>query len=95
MTGFVYAELLVELFERCKNKQWESAAALFYDFVPLIRWEFQTGIGVSLRKHVLKRLGVFTSATVRHPGPDADPTTVDQLFRIVRHLVAKGYPLAM
>ena len=95
MTGFVYAELLVELFERCQNNQWEQAAALFYDFVPLIRWEFQTGIGVSLRKQVLKRLGVFASATVRHPGPDADPMTVDQLFRIVRHLVDKGYPLAM
>lgn len=95
MTGFVYAELLVKLFDRCKDKQWAQAAELFYDFVPLIRWEFQPGIGVSLRKHVLKRLGVFTSAKVRHPGPDADPKTIEQLFRIVRHLIDKGYPLAM
>lgn len=95
MTGFVYAELLVQLFDRCRSGKWEDAATLFYDVVPLIRWEFQTGIGVSLRKHVLKRLGVFTSAAVRHPGPDADRMTVDQLFRIVRHLIHKGYPLAM
>ncbi len=95
MTGFVYAELLVELFDRCKQGHWPQAAALFYDIVPLIRWEFQTGIGVSLRKHILKRLGVFTTAAVRHPGPNADPKTVDQLFRIVRHLVDKGYALDM
>ena len=95
MTGFVYAELLVQLFGLCQDNQWEQAAALFYDFLPLNRWEFQPGIGVSLRKHVLKRLGIFTTARVRHPGPDADPKTVEQLFRIVRHLIDKGYSLAM
>ncbi|MCB2148374.1 MAG: dihydrodipicolinate synthase family protein [Deltaproteobacteria bacterium] len=95
MTGFVYAELLVQLFEMVQNQQWKPAADLFYDFLPLNRWEFQPGIGVSLRKQVLKRLGVFSTAKVRHPGPDADPTTLSQLFRIVEHLRAKGYPLAL
>lgn len=93
MTGFVYAELLVQLLELARNQQWEQAAKLFYDVVPLNRWEFQPGIGVSIRKQVLKRLGVFTSARVRHPGPDADPKTMAQLFRIVDHLREKGYPL--
>jgi len=95
MTGFIYAELLVQLFEMAKNQQWKSAADLFYDFLPLNRWEFQPGIGVSLRKQVLKRLGVFSTAKVRHPGPDADPKTLSQLFRIVEHLRGKGYPLAL
>jgi 4-hydroxy-tetrahydrodipicolinate synthase len=95
MTGFVYAELLVQLFERVQNNQWKRAAELFYDFLPLNRWEFQPGIGVSLRKQVLKQLGVFSTAKVRHPGPDADPKTVAQLFRIVEHLRGKGYPLAV
>jgi 4-hydroxy-tetrahydrodipicolinate synthase len=95
MTGFVYAELLVQLFERVRNQQWKQAAELFYDFLPLNRWEFQPGIGVSLRKQVLKQLGVFSSAKVRHPGPVADPKTVAQLFRIVTHLRDKGYPLAL
>jgi len=95
MTGFVYAELLVQLFERVQNHQWKRAAELFYDFLPLNRWEFQPGIGVSLRKQVLKQLGVFSTAKVRHPGPDADPKTLAQLFRIVEHLREKGYPLAV
>jgi len=68
---------------------------LFYDFVPLNRWEFQPAIGVSLRKQLLKRLGVFSTAKVRHPGPEADPKTIAQLYRIVEHLRAKGYALAL
>lgn len=95
MTGFVYAELLVQLFNLVRKRQLEEAANLFYDFVPLNRWEFQPGIGVSLRKQLLKRLEVFSTAKVRHPGPEADPITIDQLFRIVRHLQKKGYPLAL
>ena len=95
MTGFVYAELLVQLYELTQNDQWEQAAELFYDFLPLNRWEFQPGIGVSVRKQVLKHLGIFTTAKVRHPGPDADCRTMDQLFRIVRHLKDKGYAIAV
>lgn len=95
MTGFVYAELLVQLFELTQNQQWKQAAGLFYDFVPLNRWEFQPAIGVSLRKQLLKRLGVFSTAKVRHPGPDADPRTVAQMVRIVEHLREKGYALAL
>jgi 4-hydroxy-tetrahydrodipicolinate synthase len=95
MTGFVYSELLVQLFELAQNKKWKAAADLFFDFLPLNRWEFQPGIGVSLRKQVLMRLGIFSTAKVRHPGPDADDRTVGQLFRIVDHLRAKGYNLAI
>jgi len=95
MTGFVYAELLVQLYDLCQDRKWKQAAQLFYDFLPLNRWEFQPGIGVSLRKQVLNKLGIFTTAKVRHPEPDADAKTVAQLFRIVQHLRDKGYPLAM
>jgi 4-hydroxy-tetrahydrodipicolinate synthase len=94
MTGFVYAELLVRLFELSQKQEWKAAADLFFDFLPLNRWEFQPGIGASLRKQVLKKLGVFSTATVRHPGQNADAGTVAQLFRIVEHLRQKGYALA-
>ena len=95
MTGFVYAELLVRLFELARKGEWDAAATLFFDFLPLNRWEFQPGIGVSLRKQVLVRLGVFSTAAVRHPGAAADARTVAQLFRIVDHLRRKGYDLAV
>lgn len=93
MTGFVFAGLLVKLYDLVKAGDLERAASLFYDFVPLNRWEFQPKIGVSLRKRVLQRLGVFESAHVRHPGPDADDKTVKQMLRMVEHLKKKGYQL--
>lgn len=93
MTGFVYAELLVQLYHLTARQDWTKAAELFYDFLPLNRWEFQPGIGISLRKQMLKRLGIFTTATVRHPGMDANPKAVEQMVQIVEHLNRKGYRL--
>ncbi|SMC26418.1 4-hydroxy-tetrahydrodipicolinate synthase [Desulfacinum hydrothermale DSM 13146] len=72
----------------------EKAVELFYDMAALIRFEFQPRIGVSLRKHILVHRGVFRTPTVRHPGPEADPTTLAQLFRIVDHLRRKSYDLS-
>ncbi len=93
MTGFVYAELLVQLYDHARAGDWGAAKELFYDFLPLTRWEFQPGIGISLRKKLLQRLGVFTSAEVRHPGLDADAKTMEQMIQIIEHLIHKGYAL--
>ena len=71
----------------------DKAAELFYDFVPLNRWEFQPGIGVSLRKEIFKRLGIFKTAVVRHPGAQAGEKCVEQMWRMIEHLRAKGYQL--
>ena len=95
MTGFVYAELLVKLFNHAQAGEWDAAKQLFYDFLPLTRWEFQPGVGISLRKHLFKRMGVFTSTRVRHPGMEADAKTVEQMIQIVDFLNIKGYQLAV
>lgn len=93
MTGFVYAELLVQLYNHARTGDWAAAKQLFYDFLPLTRWEFQPGVGISLRKHLFKRMGIFTSTKVRHPGMEADPKTVEQMVQIVDFLNSKGYQL--
>jgi 4-hydroxy-tetrahydrodipicolinate synthase len=93
MTGFVFAKLLVQLFDLVQTGEMDKAAALFYDFVPLNRWEFQPGIGVSLRKEIFKRLGIFKTAFVRHPGAAASEECVNQMWRMIEHLRAKGYEL--
>ncbi len=94
MTGFVYAELLVKLYNHARAGEWDAARQLFYDFLPLTRWEFQPGIGISLRKNMFKRMGVFSSTKVRHPGAEADEKTVEQMLNIIHYLNAKGYRLA-
>ncbi len=91
MTGFAYPELLVELYDKHRAGDVDAAAALFYDILPLIRFEFQPGLGVSLRKNILARRGLIETTRQRHPGTDADPRTLEDLGRILSHLRARGY----
>jgi 4-hydroxy-tetrahydrodipicolinate synthase len=57
----------------------ERARATFYRWLPLIRYENQPGIGLSIRKHVMKRRGLIDSALVRAPGPNIDAETRAEL----------------
>jgi len=91
MTGFAYPELLVRLYRLVRATEMSQAADLFYGILPLIRFEFQPRLGVSLRKNILVRRGAIRTATVRHPGAVADPVTLTQLDRILAHVAARGY----
>jgi 4-hydroxy-tetrahydrodipicolinate synthase len=91
MTGFAYPELLVDLYRRYRQGDVAGAATVFYDILPLIRFEFQPGMGVSLRKHILVQRGIIRTATIRHPGAEADTKTLEHLKRILDHLRQRGY----
>jgi 4-hydroxy-tetrahydrodipicolinate synthase len=90
MTGFVYPELLVNLQALVDAGKRKEAAALFYSILPLIRFEFQPGLGVSLRKEILVRRGAIEHATVRHPGAIADKQTLAHLDVIIEHMRGQG-----
>jgi 4-hydroxy-tetrahydrodipicolinate synthase len=91
MTGFAYPELLVAIYRSYQSGDIDTAARIFYDILPLIRFEFQPGLGVSLRKNILVQRGVFRTARVRHPGAEADARTLQDLSRILEHLRQRGY----
>jgi len=91
MTGFAYPEWLLDIYHRYQSGDVDGAARVFYDVLPLIRFEFQPGLGVSLRKHILVRRGVIATPRVRHPGMEADPATLRHLDRILEHLRGRGY----
>jgi 4-hydroxy-tetrahydrodipicolinate synthase len=90
MTGFAYPELLVQLYRAHVAGATDEAERLFFGMLPLIRFEFQPKLGISLRKHILKRRGVITSTRVRHPGAEADPQTLRELERIEAYLAKQG-----
>lgn len=69
MTGFAFAEMLVDVYSRFANGDVEGAEDLFDLYLPLVRYEQQPGIGLALRKEVLRRRGVIKSSAVRTPGP--------------------------
>lgn len=83
MTGFAFPEILIETVRLFHSGQKDAAADIFYRHVPLMRFEFQEGIGMAVRKEMLHRRGVFSTTLVRAPGASLDESTrmaLDQLL---------------
>jgi len=76
MTGLAFPEVLVEIVARFAAGDRAGAAAVFDRALPVIRYEFQPGIGVALRKHVYRRRGIFAGEHVRAPASPVDAATL-------------------
>jgi 4-hydroxy-tetrahydrodipicolinate synthase len=83
MTGFAFPEILVDIVSRYRKGDMDGAAAAFYKAVPLMRFEFQEGIGMAIRKEVLRRRGIIECADIRPPGAKLDPHTAAALDRVL------------
>lgn len=83
MTGFAYPEALVEIVARYRTGDVAGAADAFYRYVPLMRFEFQEGVGMAIRKEVLRRRGAIADASVRAPAAALDAGTRAALERIL------------
>jgi 4-hydroxy-tetrahydrodipicolinate synthase len=84
MTGFAYPEILVRIVTLFRAGQVDEAASVFYRSVPLMRFEFQEGIGMAIRKEVLHRRGALTSPATRAPAAALDATTRQALDRVLK-----------
>jgi 4-hydroxy-tetrahydrodipicolinate synthase len=94
MTGFAYPEILVEIVRAYRAGDVDRAADVFYRNVPLMRFEFQEGIGMAVRKEVLRRRGALASAATRAPGAKLDAASVAALDRVLAWTVADKYAAA-
>jgi 4-hydroxy-tetrahydrodipicolinate synthase len=83
MTGFAYPEILVQIVRAFRAGEVDKAADVFYRNVPLMRFEFQEGIGMAIRKEVLRRRGALSSSAIRAPGAKLDAATVTALDRVL------------
>ena len=86
MTGFAYPEVLVAIHRRHSEGDVEGARAVFYSWLPLIRYENLPGIGLSIRKHIMARRGFLDSAAVRSPSPAIDDQTRAELEDLLEAL---------
>jgi len=89
MTGYGFPDMLTELVNLFAAGKRDEAHDLFDAHLPLMRYEQQAGIGLAIRKHVLKRRGVITSDAQRKPAQMLSATAkaeVDYLLgRLARH----------
>jgi 4-hydroxy-tetrahydrodipicolinate synthase len=90
MTGFAFPEVLVDIVKLYRAGRVDEAAEVFYRAVPLMRFEFQEGIGMAIRKEVLHRRGALASPATRAPGAALDKTTREALDRVLEWVEANG-----
>jgi 4-hydroxy-tetrahydrodipicolinate synthase len=83
MTGAAIPDVLVRIHAAFERGDRAGAAALFDRYASYIRYEGQQGIGLALRKEVLRLRGAIRTGTVRPPGPVLDEVTRQELRDIL------------
>lgn len=71
MTGFSHPEGLRTALDAWAEGGFEAARSAFSSWLPLVNFEAQPGIGLAIRKEILRRRGVFADASVRPPARPA------------------------
>jgi 4-hydroxy-tetrahydrodipicolinate synthase len=84
MTGFAYPEMMVGVCHAHAAGDTEAAHDIFDAYLPLARYEQQTGIGLAVRKHIMAERGMIASATVRKPGPSLSAADIADIARLTR-----------
>ena len=89
MTGYAFPEMLVGVCKLSSEGKRDAAHDLFDAHLPMMRYEQQPGLGLAVRKYILKRRGVIASDAQRKPGGQLSATAraeVDYLLeRLARH----------
>ncbi|MEO8135282.1 MAG: dihydrodipicolinate synthase family protein [Betaproteobacteria bacterium] len=88
-TGYCFPDMLCDVVRLAAAGQREDAHDLFDGHLPLLRYEQQPGVGLAVRKYVMMRRGLLTSAAQRKPAAPMSAATradVDHLLlRLAKH----------
>jgi len=68
MTGYAFPEMLIDVVRLSREGRRDDAHDLFDAHLPLLRYEQQQGVGLAVRKYVMKRRGVLAHDAQRKPG---------------------------
>jgi 4-hydroxy-tetrahydrodipicolinate synthase len=79
MTGYAYPEMLIGVVKLSRAGKRAEAHDLFDRHLPLVRYETQPGIGLGVRKYVLKKRGIIAHDTMRKPGAKLSPETIAEV----------------
>jgi 4-hydroxy-tetrahydrodipicolinate synthase len=86
MTGYAVPEMLVRVHRLIEAGDRMAAHDLFDLHLPLIRTEHQPGLGLAIRKYVLRRRGIIACEALRAPGPKLSAETRAEVDRLLDRL---------
>jgi 4-hydroxy-tetrahydrodipicolinate synthase len=92
-TGYAFPDMLVEAVKLSKEGKRDEAHDLFDAHLPLLRYDHQPGVGLAVRKYVLQRRGVLSTAAMRKPAPAFSAQTRAEVDYLLARL-AKRDPRA-
>lgn len=84
-TGYCFPDMLCDIVRLNAQGKREDAHDLFDAHLPLLRYEQQPGVGLAVRKYVLMRRGILSSAAQRKPAGQMSATARQE----VDHLLAR------
>ncbi|MBI5275110.1 MAG: dihydrodipicolinate synthase family protein [Burkholderiales bacterium] len=97
-TGYAFPDMLCDVVRLSAAGQREGAHDLFDAHLPLLRYEQQPGVGLAVRKYILRRRGLLASAAQRKPAAPltaAAQAEVEHLLqRLARHDARAKLPAA-
>ena len=89
MTGYAFPDMLVDVVRHARQGRRDAAHDLFDAHLPLLRYEQQPGLGLAVRKYVLRRRGAIAHDTQRSPHAKLSATAKSEidflLGRLARH----------
>ncbi len=90
MTGLVLAGLLVDIWRAFNANDIEGAWRLWHRYLPLVTLESHPALLLSVRKEMLRMMGIIQTATVRPPALRADAPTIRHLESLLDVLNLRG-----
>ncbi len=85
-TGYCFPDMLCDVVRLSAQGEREAAHDLFDAHLPLLRYEQQPGIGLAVRKYVMMRRGILTSAAQRKPAAAMSATARHEVDHLLRRL---------
>jgi 4-hydroxy-tetrahydrodipicolinate synthase len=88
-TGYAFPDLLCDVVRLHGEGRLEEMHDLFDAHLPLIRYEQQPGVGLAVRKYVMKRRGLLASAAQRKPAAPMSPATQAEVEHLLKRLARR------
>ena len=86
MTGFAFPSVLVEIQRLYAHGETDAAREVFEKHLPLIRYEFQPAVGLSVRKYAYKLRGAIECELVREPALQLDEASRAEVTEMINRL---------
>ena len=94
-TGYAFPDMLCDVVRLSAAGRREEAHDLFDAHLPLLRYEQQPGVGLAVRKYIMMRRGLLSSAAQRKPGAPMSAAAREEVEHLLTRLARRDERAAL